>query len=59
MAVSGYLTSRKTRSNQWLATYKQEIHLWAQISQGERKSLQMEDTHDNLSVLMTYLLFYV
>ena len=41
-----------------MATDKQEIHLWAQVSQGERKPPQMEDTHDNLSMLMLYFLFY-
>ena len=58
MAISGYLTSRKTSCNQWLATDKQEIHVWAQVRQGERKPPQMEDTHDNLSMLMLYILLY-
>ena len=58
MAISGYLTSRKTICNQWLAIIKQEIRIRARVSQGERKPSQMEDTHDNLSKLMQYLLFY-
>ena len=58
MAISGYLTSRKTSCDQWLATNKEEIHLWAQVSQGERKPPQMEDTYDNLSMLMLYILLY-
>ena len=57
MAVAGYYTSRKTSYNQWLATDRQEIHYRAQVSQGERKPSQMEDTHDSLSMLMLYLLF--
>ena len=57
-AISGYLTSRKTSCNQWLATDKQEIRIQVQVSQGERKPSQMEDTHDNICKLMQYLLFY-
>ena len=48
----------ETNYNQWLATDKQEIRIRARVSQGERKPSQMEDTHDNLSKLMQYLLFY-
>ena len=58
MAIVGYHTSRKTSYNQWLATNNQEIHYQAQVSQGERKPPQTEDTCDNLSMLMLYLLFY-
>ena len=57
MAIAGYCTSRKTSCNQWLATDKQEIHYWAQISQGERKLPQTEDTSDHSSMSMLYLLF--
>ena len=58
MAITGYHTSRKTSYNQWLATDKQEICYRARVSQGERKSPQTEDTHDNSSMLTLYLLFY-
>ena len=58
MAIAGYCTSRKTCYNLWLATDKQEIRYWAQVSQGERKLPQTEDTSDNSSMLMLYLLFY-
>ena len=58
LAISGYLTSNETSCKQWLASYKQEINLWVQVSQGKGKPPQMEDTHDNLSMLMLYLLFY-
>ena len=47
MVITGYHTSRKTSYNQWLATNKQKIHYWAQVSQGERKPPQTEDTYDN------------
>ena len=55
MAIAGYHTSSY---NQWLVTDKQEICYQAQVSQGERKPPQMEDTRDNSSMLMLYLLFY-
>ena len=58
MAIAGYHTSRKTSYNQWLATDKQEIFYQVQVSQGERKPPQTEDTHDNSSMLTLYLLFY-
>ena len=38
--------------------YQVTIASSAPISQGERKTTQMEDTHDNLSKLMQYFLFY-
>ena len=59
MAISGYHTCKKTSYNQWLATDKQEIRYRAQVSQGKRKPAQTEDTRDNSSMLMLYLLFYV
>ena len=58
MAITGYHTSRKTRYNQWQVTDKQEIHYRVRVRQGERKQPQMEDTHDNSSMLMLHLSFY-
>ena len=58
MAIAGYHTSRKTSYNQWLATDKQEIRYRSQVSQGEIKPPQTEDTYDNSNMLMLYLLFY-
>ena len=58
MAITGYHTSRKTSYNQWLAIDKQEIRYRAQVSQGERKPPQTEDTRDSSSKLTLYLLFY-
>ena len=58
MAITGYHTSRKTSYNQWLATDKQEIRYRVQVSQGERKPPQMEDSCNNSSMLTPYLLFY-
>ena len=55
MTIIGYNTSRKTTCNQWLATDKQEIYYQVQVSQGEGKPTQTEDTHDNSSMLMLYL----
>ena len=55
MAIVSYHTSRKNSYNQWLATDKQEIRYWMGFSQGERKLPQMEDTHDNSSMLTLYL----
>ena len=54
MAIIGHHTSRITNYKQWLATDKQEIRYWAQVSRGERKPPQMEDTRDNSSMLMQY-----
>ena len=58
MAITDYHTSTKTSYNQWQAIDKQGIHYRARFSQGERKLPEMEDTCDNSSMLMLYLLFY-
>ena len=54
-AIAGYHTSRKTSYNHWVATDKQEICYRVQVSQGERKPPQTEDTHDNSRMLTLYL----
>ena len=60
MAIVGYHTSRNTSYNQRLATDKQKIYYRAQVSQGERKPPQMEDTSVTIQVCMLtlYILFY-
>ena len=40
-----------------MAGYRQARNLLP-VSQGDRKAPQTEDTHDNSSMLMLYLLFY-
>ena len=59
MAIADYHISRKTSYNQWLATDELTFCYWAQVSQGERKLPQTEDTRDNSSMLRLYLMFYV
>ena len=58
MVIAGYYTRRKASYNQWLATDKQGIRYQARVSQGEREPPETEDTHDNLSMLTLYLLFF-
>ena len=41
-----------------MATDKHKICYRAQVSQGERKPPQIEDAHENSSMLMLYVLFY-
>ena len=58
MAIDGYRTRRKpVTTNGWLQTNK-KFATRCKVSQVERKSPQMGDTHDNSSMLMLYLLFY-
>ena len=43
-----WLSYKQKNQLQPMAGYTQtKIHYWAQVSQGERKPPQMEDTYDN------------